>query len=303
MNKSDISFIFKRGFLGFFWGIIFIPLFIAYFWLKSSSPKELAIENIGVENPYIIGLVIFYGIVGAIYSFVISQIKKTETVIRLMSTDDIKPKDSLILSKKIFKESYKFSFVIFVKYYLIMWIFILCILAYDIGLLSNLASNIFDFTYANNSQPTYIIYSLVITALIVFTSWIYTHFFLSAKIRFFWFTYINHYGENLTAKQLLTEVAKLNKADPNDDKEAMLGYFKRDSALDAGSAVTSAAVNFVAPKSLGSDIVKGYARGVYTDANEYSKMQLNYTQYKKAYLKTFGKNPEISKKLLDLISG
>ena len=295
-KNSETAFIFKRSFLGFFWAIVFLPLFIAYFWFKSASPETLASYGIGVENPYIIGAIIFYGFIGGVYAFITGHTKYIERVIRLMSEkNEVKmmPKQSLLLSKKIFKDTVRFRLSLFLKYYwLISTVYILT-LCFAIGTLYQ-----FAFKETVTISQTGIVFA--VSGLVVLIGWIFTHFILSAKTRFIWFTYMSHFGENISNDQLFDEIKKLNAVDSKDDRIAMLGYLKRDMVADAGSVVTSSAVDVVIPKGLGSDIAKGYARGMAIDAAEYSKIKLNFTQYKEVYNKLYGKNPELSKNLLNL---
>lgn len=296
-NNSEIAFIFKRSFLGFFWVIVFLPLFIAYFWFKSTSPETLAIlYGVSVENPYIIGGIIFYAIIGAIYAFITGHTKYTERVIRLMSEKNgtkMMPKQSLFLSKKIFKDSVRFRLSLFFKYYWIISVIYIAALCFAIGTLYQ-----FAFKETVSISQTGIVFA--ITGLVVLIGWVFTHFILAAKTRFIWFTYMSHFGEPISNKELFDEVKKLNAVDSKDDRTAMLGYLKRDMTADAGSVVTSSAVDVVIPKGLGSDVAKGYARGMAVDAAEYSKIKLNFAQYKEAYNKLYGKEPELGRGLVIL---
>lgn len=295
-KNSEVAFIFKRSFLGFFWVIVFLPLLIAYFWFRSASPEKLAAYNIGVENPFIIGGVIIYGIIGIIYSFITGHTKYIERVIRLMSDkngEKMMPKQSLLLSRKIFKQTAKFKLALFFKYYSIVALVYAVTLFYAIGTLIRFAFS--DTVLASQAGIAF-----AVAGVVVLIGWIYTHFFLAAKTRFIWFTYMSNYGNDLPNTSLFDEVKKLNGVDSKDDRSAMVGYLKRDMAADAGSFATSSTVNVVTPKELGSDVVKGYARGMVVDAAEYSKIKLNYSQYKEVYSKVYGKKPELSSKLLEL---
>jgi len=291
-KNSDVAFIFKRSFLGFFWGVIFMPLFIAYFWIKSLSPEESAAYNIGVENPYLMGGIFFYVIVIAVYAFITAHIKSTERVIRLMSDKDgnkMMPAQSLMVSKKIFKNSIKFEFIQFMKYYSLM--VVIYVVAF--GNVLRVFFNFLDETATLSETGT----AFAIGGVVILVGYIYTHYFLAAKTRFLWFIYMSHFGEGFSSSAIFDEVKKLNSVDKGDDKVAMFGYLKRDMAADISSFTTSSTIDAVAPKGLGSDIAKGYARGMAIDAVEYSKMKLNYAQFKDAYSKVYGKNPELSPQL------
>lgn len=296
MKNSEIAFIFKRSFLGFFWIVVFIPLFVAYFWFKSASLETLAAHNIGVDNPYVMGGIIFYGILGAIYAFITNHTKFIERIIRLMSDKDgnkILPEQSLYISKKIFNNTVKFKFFIFFKYYLVISIIYVVTFCYAVGAL-------YQFAFTDNipvSQPSI---AFIITGLVVLFGWIYVHFFLAAKTRFVWFIYMSHYGDAVSNEMLFDEVKKFNDFDSKDDTAAMVGYLKRDMSADASSFVTSSAVDAVSSKGLGSDVVKGYARGMAVDVAEYSKIKLNFSQYEQAYTMLYGKKPELSVKLTQL---
>lgn len=295
-KNSEVAFIFKRSFLGFFWLIVFLPLFIAYFWFKSLSPETLASYGIGVENPYMIGSIIVYGIIGAIYAFITRHTKYMERVIRLMSDkngEKMIPKQSLLLSKKIFKETVKFKLVLFLKYYLIISLIYAGTLCYAVGTL-------YVFTFKGTFPVSHVYIAFAFVALVILIMWIYTHFFLAAKTRFVWFTYMSHYGADISNTALFDEVKELNSINLKDEKSAMVGYLKRDIAADVGSFAISSTVDTVASKGLGSDVSKGYARGMAIDAAEYSKIKLNFSQYKEVYNKVYGKNPELSPKLLEL---
>ena len=290
-QNSDVAFIFKRSFLGFFWGIIFLPLFVGYFFLKVVSPDALAAHNIGVGNPYVMGGIIFYMIITALYSFVVGHVKHMEQVIRLMS--DIKEKkmlsaQSLLLSKKIFKDSVKFKIALFLKYY---WFVSVVYLFVFVGAL-------YQFVYAPFYQK---VVALVFAGVVALIGWMYVHFFLAAKTRFGYFIFLSHFGELLPTHELFNEMKKLSVADSNDDGIAMMGYLKRDTAVDLGSVVTSSTVDSFGSRGLGSDIAKGYARGVAFDASEYSKLELDYNQYKTVYNKVYGKNPELNPGLMILV--
>ncbi len=295
-KNLEIAFIFKRSFLGFFWVIVFLPLFIAYFWFKSASPETLAAYGIGVENPYVIGCIIIYGIIGAVYAFITGHTKYIERVIRLMSDkngEKMMPKQSLLLSRKIFKETVKFRLSLFFKYYSVIALVYVVTLFYAMGTLHR-------FVFSDTVPSSQAAIAFVIAGIVVLFGWMFTHFFLAAKTRFIWFTYMTHYGDAVSNTVLFDEVKKLNNVDSKDDRGAIVGYIKRDMSADVGSFATSSTVDAVASKGLGSDVIKGYARGMAIDAAEYSKIKLNYSQYKEAYNKVYGKNPELSSKLLGL---
>jgi len=280
-NNSDIAFIFKRSFLGFFWFIFFIPLFAVYFLKPASS------DNVMV----IIWFVIFYGIIAAIYSFIVSHTKLIESAIRLMSSKDnykISTQQSLFLSKKIFKDSIKFRWGLFLKYY---WLISLIYFVVFTGA-------IYEYAFS----PSLLQKGIALAALgvVVLFSWAYVHFFLAAKTRFALFIYISHFGEHLSNNDLFSEMEKLNAIDLKSNKDAMKGYFKRDKAVDIGSIKLYSNLDTFSSKELGSDITKGYSRWVMYNASEYSKMKLNYNQYQIVYKKVYGKDPELSQNLLNL---
>lgn len=245
-KNSEVAFIFKRSFLGFFWIVIFLPLFIAYFWFKSASPEALASYNIGVENPYIIGGIIIYGIIGAIYAFITRHTKYIERVICLMSDkngEKMISERSLLLSRKIFKETAKFKLALFLKYYSIIALVYLVTFCYTIATL-------YRFALGDIVSVSQVGMVFAVAGAVVLIGWIYTHFFLAAKTRFIWFTYMSHYGNPISNASLFDEVKKLHDVDSNDDRSAMVGYLKRDMAADVGSFATSSTIDAAAPGGL-----------------------------------------------------
>jgi hypothetical protein len=304
MNKgnSEVAFIFKRSFLGTFWGVIFIPLFVAYFLIKSAPAETLAAHNINAENPYVLGVVAIYLIIGAIYSFITYHVKYTERIIRLMSETGstiMMPAQSLLLSKKIFKESAKFRFEMLLRYYWPVTLAYIIAFCLAIGTLLLFAANLFAEKEIVSMTQTG--YAFILAGFVALVGWIYMHFFLAAKTRFMWFIYASRFGQYISNSELFDEVKKMDSADKKDEKAAIVGYFKRDSLADAGSVAIGSAANAVLPKGLGSDVIRGYAGGMIHDVAEYSKMELNYGQYKETYKKIYGKDPQLSPKLLEIL--
>lgn len=295
-KNSDIAFIFKQSFINLFWGIIFIPLFITAFWFKFTPPEKLDAYGMNLDNLYIRTGIAFYIILVAIYAFINTHIKNTETVIRLMSEKDgnkITSAQSSMISKKIFSNSIKFEFIQFLKYYF----FAVLIYIVVFGNVLRVFFNFLDETATVKEAGI----AFAIGGATILLGYIYTHYFLAAKTRFIWFTYMSHYGENFSSSALFDEVKKLNNIDKSDDRVAIVGYFKRDMAVDGSSLVTSSTIAGMVPKGLGSDVANGYVRGIAVDASEYSKMKLNYRQYKKAYNTVYGKNPQLSSHLFRII--
>lgn len=296
-KNSDIPFIFKRSFIGAFWGVVFVPLFVAYFLFKSAPTETLIAHNFDLENPSVISGLVFYGVIAVIYSFIISHIKYTERIIRLMSDREgskMASTQSLLLSKKIFKDSVRFRVALFFKYYWHISLIYIFTFYFSVGTL-------YQFAFSDKMSISQAGITLAIAGSIALIGGIYVHFILAAKTRFVWFVYMSHFGELILNKELFNEVRKLNNVDSGDDKVAMAGYLKRDMSADISSVVTDSAIASVVPKSLGADITRGYARGMIVDIAEYSKMELNFSQYRDAYSKLYGKNPELSQKLLGLL--
>jgi hypothetical protein len=293
--KKDLetAFIFRRSFLGFLWGVvIFAPLFVAGYWFKSASSETLDTYGVGIENPYVIGGIAFYMLVGAAYTFVTSHLKHMERVIRLMSekdNDKMLPAQSLRISKKIFKDSVGFGLIQFLKYYSVIVVVYLLVSG-------NVLRTLFNYLDDTGDIPEAAV-AFVIAGLTLLLGHIYTRYFLAAQIRFVWFVYASRFGEGLSRSALFDEVERLNSVNKGDGLAATAGYLKRDMAVDVASLAASFSVN---SEGVGSDVAKGYARGMAIDATEYSKMRLNYRQYKDAYTKLYSKSPELSPKLLSL---
>lgn len=295
-KNSDVFFIFKRTFLGVFAFVIFSPLIATYLWLDSLPSEVISSYDLSFKNKYVITAIIFYAVICIIYTFTTRHIKFTERIIRLMSEKDgtkMSPKRSMLLSKKIFRTTVKFSLIVFIRYY---WLIsIVFISAFYV-----VFSTLFKFAFYETVILSQVYMAFIIWGLVILLGWIYMHFFLAAKTRFVWFTFMTHFGENISNQVIFKEVKILNDANKKDDKEAILGYLKKEMLADGLSISATSAIESVSSDSFARDVARGYARGLSLDNADHSKIKLNFEQYKVAYNMINSKKPELNPNLLSL---
>jgi|GEM_PF-1125687 len=300
-NTSEVAtipFIMKRSFLGSSIGIvIFAPLFVIYaiskfFPSTASSLFSMDINSAGLDGglmiPPLLWLIFVYIVIAAIYFFIVNHIQFVERAIRLYTGSSLKDVETMGIAKKIFKDSFKFKVSLFIKYYLVPTI--LGLIALGFGLFA-----IFSFAYSNNQDVSIAFYELAVVPIAVLVIWAYVHYYLFAKLRYVWFSYLNNYGEENSTAKAFFEMNSLN-ALPSDGsfKKAMTTEFKNEMLGDAAAFGTGTLASQIPGRGalgeLGKEVVGGYSAGMSRDIASYATLEAKFNLYKEAYSKLFNKD-------------
>ena len=297
-HRSNTSFIFKRSFLGISWGvIIFAPLFVFYAYIKIYS------NTINLSDPSTaIRILIFlavYGLIAGIYSIVISHLQTLERLIRLYTNAEKSDLETMEIAKKVFRNSLKFSLLIFIKYYAIPLGAFLASLGYT-------ALGMFRFIYDDTQKMSHAMYAIGVLVIIGILDWIYIHYYLTSKLRFAWFSYLNNYGNNDSLGKSFKEMRDLNNVSGKSSLfRSLKTQIKNDIGTDAAKLGISTLAQNIQPVSvLGrelKDISRGYAANVTGDMFSYRTLKAQYNLYREAYKLTYGKdfveNPNLLKEV------
>jgi hypothetical protein len=295
-DTTNIPFILKRSFLGFNWGIIiFLPLLVFGF-IALNFPEVFSNANSNTLAELLI-FVGIYALIATIYSLIVTQLQFIERIIRLY-TNNQQSSDTISVAKKIFRNSLSFKLKLFFKYYLIALIIALASFGYSFYVIYNFAFG------TVNLEINIAEYHIIAVIVIFFLDWIYFHYYISSKLRYVWFSYLNNYGNENSTGEAFNEMNNLNNISGNKTfKKTLFTEDKNDALVDAtrfGVGVINSQIKV--PNVLSGEakkIASGYVIGVAGDMASYNTLQINFELYKKAYSQFFGKDFVVNEKLLN----
>jgi uncharacterized membrane protein len=295
-NSSNLPFIFRQSFLGSTLGaIIFLPLLVGYIYVKFFNHLDLSDLKTQFNVMIFIGI---YAVIAAIYSFVISQLQLMERVISLYTSKD-NVDSSPVIAKKILWDSIKFKLKIFLKYYSLAIIISLAVFGYGFSV-------VYNFAFADGDQNmTTAALKLIIVPVVFLFDWVYYHYFISAKLRYLWFSYINNYGEIDSIQKTFEEMNDLNTVSKGEMfKKALLTQIKNDSSVDVirlGIGNSSNSIKTSNPLGeVTKDIAGGYSIGVTSDVAANNTLGTYFDLYKKAYGEFYKKDFIVNSKIYNI---
>jgi len=291
-NSSGL--VFKQTFLGLYLGlIIFAPLFIVFILVKY-FPGVINLDSF--ENQ--IKMILFagiYGIVAAIYSLYITHKQFLQRILILYTKGSFQPARVESISNVIFKDAFKFRLRLVIKYYLI--VIVAALLAFALTYYA-----IHQFVFGEQYEISTVLYQLGIVAVLIIFIWSYSRYYLTAKLRYVWFAYLNNYGVEGAHMKAVEEMSTLNSITKgNPMLRSMLAQIKNDTLADiSGTVVGSAIQSIPSATKIGGDlknIAGGFAKQYAYDLANYQTLMNNYNLYNSAYKEAFKSDYTINNRL------
>lgn len=302
-GSSNVPFILKRSFLGSSIGvIIFAPLFAIYIIVKffpntGSNLFSMDINSAGGGPvvPPILWIIFLYMLIAAVYFFIVNHLQFIERIIRLYLNTAFQDSQTLQIAKKIFKNSLRFELSLFFRYYCVP--FVLALVALGFGL-----SAILSFAFNESQDVATAFYKLAVVPVAIMIIYLYMHYYLSTRLRYIWFAYLNNYGDSNFIAKAFTEMKSLNSISGGKAFRKILGTeIKNDMLADAVGFGTGTAISKLPVGgnlgNLGKEVLGGYVGGVVRDTASYSTLETKFNLYRESYSKFFNKDFTPNQKL------
>ena len=287
--------VFKQTFIGFYWGlVIFTPLFITYILVKY-LPGFFDFTN-PHDQIRIILLIVVYGVVVAVFSIVVTHLQFIQRLLILYTRGILSPKRVKSVSKLIFKDTFLFRLYLIAKYYLL--VIILSLTACGFSYLT-----IHQFLFGEQYNVSVVLYKLGVVAAAVLIIWFYNRYYLSAKLRYAWFSFLNNFDNFNVYEKTIQEMNVLNSIkNGNSMLRSMTTQMKNDTIADAAGTGMSLSIHSIKSSAnlMGpiKDIAGGYVKQFAYDLANYHTLINNHDLYSDAYKKFFNKDYVINSKFL-----
>ena len=272
LRKKDIL---KRVILATWPMMIFLPCFVLSIMYFQTHKSDADITR---EAPYSAVLVIG-AIFAILYGAIIRTIFSTEKRIWIDSFFDQKPltsQQSWRIARKLFFPSIFFRVNLFLRYYAIVWV------VYFGSLTALIVAAV------QNIMWPWWLFPLILLGFPI-VMWIYSHYYLQARLRFAWFLFVDTYGMTEGSfRNIVSELNKLNKISTTDSfKKALVAEIGSDSAVIITNTTIGLILNGIslANSKVGaiiSSVVRVPAEEMASQSADFAKMAANYLLYRKA---------------------
>lgn len=224
-------------------------------------------------------LAICWAIFALLYGAIIRIIFSTEKRIWIDSFFDqrpLSPQQSWRIARKLFFPSILFRINLFVRYYAITWII------YFGSLTALIVAAVQDIWW-----PWWL-FPLILLGFPI-AMWIYSHYYLQARLRFAWFLFIDTYGMPAGGfRNIVSEMNRLNQISTSDSfKKALVAEIGSDSAIVIANTMTRLILNGISlvngkAGAIISGIVRVPAEEMASQSANFAQIAATYFLYRKA---------------------